>query len=300
VLTRPHPEREAAFTMIELIVGMILAAIVLGAAVVALTSMFSGASERSVDRKAAARAADVLERFERDMRSAESPERLNSPVVRDEMRAIVLWGVSKGTNGTVSAITPGNPCTTPSERSKDYCEFQDITVSNSNAVYFRADVDAGVTGHECVIWRVAADRSLWRTVRRDHRRCYTNDLGSVLSDERVLQAPPAGGPLGNSQGRSASFGYLIRYNPASDGPGQYNTIVDPTNCVSQSFYPLATNLVDMRRGFITNVTLDLSAWTTGGEATGTAASSARQRLTTSATIASRSNDDYAYATGCGQ
>lgn len=291
---------ESAFTLIELVVAMILSALVLGAVMLALTSMFTGASDRSVDRKATARAADVLERFERDMRSAESPERLNAPIIRDEMRAISLWGVSKGPTGGVSAITPGNPCATSSERAKDYCVFQDITMSHANSVWFRADVDATNDGHECVSWSVNGDGSLQRTVTANHLLCYSpGGRGAMLSDETVLAAP-ATGSLGNAQGRSASFGFLTRYNPVSDGPGKYNSIVDPGDC--QSFtYPLTVNLNDMRRGFITNVTLDLSAWTTGGDAGGTTQnSSARQRLTTSATITSRANDDFAYATGCGQ
>jgi type II secretory pathway component PulJ len=295
-----HGASESGFTLIELLVGMLLAVLVLGAAMLALTSMFTGATERSVDRKAMSRAADALERFERDMRGAESPERLNTPVVRDEMRAIVLWGVSKHPSGGVASIGPANPCPAGGiARDLDYCRFQDVTVSHANQVYFRADVDAANPGHECVSWRVQGG-ALWRRVTRDHTRCWTDSTGAELSNEEVLPAP-ASGTVGNAQGRSASFGYLVRFNPASDGPGQYNTIVDPQDCRSYSYFPLTTNLNDMRRGFITNVTLDLSAWTTGGDATGTGSkNSARQRLISSATITSRANDDFAYATGCGQ
>lgn len=302
-----HIRRESGFTLIELVVGMILAALVLGAVMLAMTSMFKGASESSVDRKAAARASDVLERFERDVRSAESPERLNSPVIRDEMRAIALWGISKGSNGTVSSITWNNPCATGSERAKDYCLFQDVTVSRADQLWFRADVDATNAGYECVAWIIQPNGALRRIVRSDHRRCYTNDFGPALTDDTMLEAP-AIGTVGNTQGRSASFGFLVRFNRQNlpqasyNGPSRYNNPnLDPANCQTFTYFPLTTNLNDMRRGFITNVTLDLSAWTTGGDATGTGAkSSARQRLTSSATIASRATDDFAYATGCGQ
>ncbi len=302
MLSSPRPT-ELGFTLIELVVGMILAVLVLGAAMLAMTSMFGGASEQSVDRTAAAKAADVLEQFQRDVTAAESPERLNEPMVRDEMRAIVLWGVSKGAGGTVSAITASNPCNTPSERAKDYCRFQDVTVARADQIWFRADVDTTHNGHECVSW-VITGGGLTRTVSSDHLRCYLGDRGgSTLSSEQLLQAP-ASAAVGNFQGRSASFGFLTRYNANSDGPAKYNTIVDATDCSSQMRYTgaddLTVNLNGMERGFITNVTLDLSAWATGGESTGTAASSARQKLTSSATIASRSNDDYAYATGCAQ
>ncbi|MCW2922444.1 MAG: hypothetical protein JWL76_2318 [Thermoleophilia bacterium] len=300
-------EREYGFTLIELVVAMILAAIVLGTVMLALTGMFSGAADRSVDRKATARAADVLERFERDVRSAESPERLNAPIIRDEMRAISLWGVSKSPSGMVSGIAWNNPCPAGPARAKDYCVFQDITVSNANQLWFRADVDATNNGHECVSWAINPDGSLQRTVTVNHLACYLGSArGATLSNETVL-SPPATATLGNSQGRSASFGFLVRFNrqgmpqASYNGPSKYNTMIDPANCQTFTYFPLTTNLTDMRRGFITNVTLDLSAWTTGGDAAGTTQkNSARQRLTTSATITSRANDDFAYATGCGQ
>jgi type II secretory pathway pseudopilin PulG len=306
VLTSPiRSDRESAFTLIELVVGMILAVLVLGAVMLAMTSMFSGASDRSVDRKAAARAADVLERFERDARSAESPERLNAPIIRDEMRAIALWGVSKSPTGSVSGIAWNNPCPAGPARAKDYCVFQDITVSNANEIWFRADVDANNPGHECVTWSIQSG-ALWRQVRSNHLRCYPDDFGGTLSNEKVLDAP-AVGSLGNAQNRSASFGFLVRFNrqgmpqASYNGPSKYNTQIDPADCETFTYFPLTSNLTDMRRGFITNITLDLSAWTTGGDVSGTTSkNSARQRLTTSATITSRANDDFAYATGCGQ
>lgn len=302
MLTSPtRTSHETAFTLIELVVGMILAVLVLSTVMLAITSMFAGASDRSVDRKSTARAADVLERFERDMRSAESPERLNAPIIRDEMRAITLWGMSKNPAGAVGPINAASPCGSAGDRLREYCIFQDVTVTHANQVWVRADVDAANNGHECVSWSINPDGSLQRTVTSNHLSCYTTSrTGAVLSNERVLPAP-ATGTLGNAQGRSASFGFLARYNPTSVGPGNYNDQIDPDDCQSVTFFPLTTNLNNMTRGFVTNITLDLSAWTTGGDAAGTTSkSSSRQRLTTSATITSRANDDFAYATGCGQ
>ncbi len=281
--------------MIELVVGMLLATIVVAAAMYALTMMFGGASEQAVDRKATARAADVMDRFQRDVAGAESPDRLNAPITRDEMRAIVLWGISKGTNGTVSAITASNPCATASERQKDYCVYSDLTVATATQLWFRSDVDATNAGHECVSWTVEPNGGLRRQVTADHRLCWpTSGRGAVLSNEVVLQPPVAA--AANAQGRSVTFSYLARYNPASSGPARYNSIVDPTDCASQ-VVPNATGLV---RGFVTNATIDLASWATGGNATGQQATGAQQRLTSSATISARANDDFAYATGCGQ
>jgi prepilin-type N-terminal cleavage/methylation domain-containing protein len=284
---------ERGFTMVELVIALVLAGVVLGVAVFGITSLLGSSSKGQVDRRNAADIADALERFERDMRAAES-DRVDGTMIRDELRASVLWGRTRTSSGSVTTIKGATVCDTPSEQSTQYCLDEDITIAQPGEVWFRADVDATNNGRECVSWRVIAGE-LWRRVTANAATCRTGAVGATLSNERVLSAPPSG--AGNIAGTSASFVFLTRYNPVAFA-APINSIVDVDQC--QSFtYPPGTTLTNRRRGYITNVTLDLAAWTTGGNAAN-ADTAARSRLTTSATIMSRATDDYNYATGCAQ
>lgn len=281
--------------MIELLIGMVLVALVMGAVFLALSSMLGGASEASVDRRAMADAADTLEQFDRDVRGAVSDARLDTPMTRDEIRAMILWGQSKNPAGAIKQM-PSNACASAAQHTWGYCRSEDITVANGNELWIRTEADASSSGSECVIWHLSGG-ALYRTVRANGLRCHPGDVGATLSTRRLLQKPGSG-TLGNSSGRSASFGYLVRFN-APAFASSVNSIVNPATC-STTVYQVNSNVPSRRRMFITNVTLDLAAWTTGGGSTSTGASAARSRLTSSATITSRGNDDYAYATGCGQ
>jgi type II secretory pathway pseudopilin PulG len=297
MLTRlDTPRREGAFTMVELVVGMLLVAVVAAAIVMGAASLFRGSSEARADRSSQRAEAEAFERFERDVRGAVSQDRIDSTLTRDEQRASVLWGRTRDGGGAVRSVSKsGDSCSSASRQSWQYCADEDVTVATANALWIRSDVDAQAVGTECVAWDITGN-ALRRRVFRNGLHCRSGDVGTLLSSQTMLQAPP-NATLGAGTAASARFSYMLRHNPA--GMATPNANVDPADCTTTNVAP-GSAPAQRYRVFVTNVTLDLASWATNGGATAKQAAGSRVRAATSASIASRSNDDYAFATGCSQ
>lgn len=261
--------RERGFTLIELIVGMVLAAIVLALVVGAIIDMF-GSSERSAmdnkAQKAAALAADTLTSDLRAMRAPQrEPRYTGSP---DSLRSMLLDGANP--NGY---------------------EIHDLLVARSTQVMFYAELvnTAGNTTVECVTWFVRpADRALIREVRSGSPSCggispTRGGGGAVLQQQEIMPAPEQARASAAAQ-VPQPFRYRLQQvrNPANP---------DPSTCTTPTPTPGPLN-APLQRAQVTNVLMDLRSFVAGRVASGD------QQLQSSATITARQSMEYRYAIGC--
>ncbi|MCW2961290.1 MAG: hypothetical protein JWM25_1105 [Thermoleophilia bacterium] len=289
---------ESAFTLIELLIALVLAGVVFGVGGLLVTSIFLGSSQSRAERRSGQQASTVLERFERDVRYAQSPDVLDHPRSGDDLRGLLLWGKSRTPAGQLVELVPDQCSSSVAVAQSDFCRFEDITVATSTDLWVRSDVrnaTAADDGVECVRWEVR-DRALWRTVHRagpepDCRRIGGSvRAGQQVESERMLGAPITQ-DTGNTERRAASLGYLIVWNPIA-AAAPVGSIVDPTTCQTrQTNYTAGPS--GRERSFVTTITLDLAATTTASQGT-----AARSRYAVSASLQGRANDDYVRAAGC--
>ncbi|MCW2956880.1 MAG: hypothetical protein JWO69_1749 [Thermoleophilia bacterium] len=289
---------ERGFTMIELLVAMVLSTVVFGVAALVASSLFVGTSHSNAGRVSSKRASTVLERFDRDVRYAQSPDVVDRPRAGDDLREMLLWGQSRDATGRIVRTSPDECNASAQVALRDFCQFEDITRATATELWVRSDVrNATVAddGVECVRWEIRSG-ALWRTVHRprptlDCRRIgSTSYLGAVVEDEELLPAPPTS-TTGNVERRAASLGYLVSWNPGA-GARTSGSIVDPTSCSTQQT-DYATAPTGRQRTFIVTVTLDLAA-----NARASHGAAGRSRYAVSASLLGRSNDDYVRAAGC--
>ena len=289
---------EQGFTLIEMVIATALMTVVFAMAALFASSMFVGSSKSNASRLSAQRAATVLERFERDVRYAQSPDVLDRPRSGDDLRGMLLWGQSRDASDNVVVTSPQDCSQSLEVASRDFCRFEDITSATATELWVRSDVrnaTAADDGVECVRWEIRAG-ALWRTVHRagpepDCRRVAGGTrLGEQVESERLLEAPSTT-QNGNSEQRAASLGYLVTWNPAAAGSA-VGAIVDPSGCRTQQT-DYATAPTGRQRTFVSTVTLDLASNTQGGKDT-----SSRSRYAVSAALMGRANDEYVRAAGC--
>ncbi|MCW2924820.1 MAG: hypothetical protein JWM98_2224 [Thermoleophilia bacterium] len=299
LILHPGPTREGAFTLVELVVAMVIGTIVFGIGALVASSLFVGGAHSNATRLANGEASTVLERFERDVRFAQSPDVLDHPRSGDDLRGLLLWGQSLDDSGNPIVTTPDQCSASLAYASRDFCRFEDITVASATELWVRSDVrnaTAADDGVECVRWEVR-NGALWRSVNSagpepDCRRIGgTKRLGRLVEDEEMLAAPASGSGTGNVEGRAASFGYLIVWNPRAAGTPT-GSIVDPTTCTTQQT-SYTNGPTGRQRTFITTATLDLAANTHASQG-----AAARSRYAVSASLMGRQNDEYVRAAGC--
>lgn len=287
----------AGFTLVELVVVMAIATVVFGLTGGIVMSMVGSSSQSNTTRESARRATTVLERFEQDVRFAQSPDVVERPRAGDDLRNMLLWGVSRTPAGAITTTKPDECNTSVTTALRDFCSYEDLTVATSKSLWMRSDVrssTAADNGTECVRWELRSG-ALWRTVYREGPAPDCRLIGGVahtgtrVEDVRMLDAPP--GQLGRGDGDAGAFGYMVVYNPvAASRPS--GTIVTPAGC--DTMQPaIGAPLVGVQRTFVATVTLDLSSVVVGAQQT-----AARNRYAVSASILGRATDDYARAAGC--
>jgi prepilin-type N-terminal cleavage/methylation domain-containing protein len=290
---------ERGFTLIEMVIVLAIATAVFGVTGGVVMSMVGGSSQSATTSQSARKASAVLARFEQDVRFAQSPDVVEHPRAGDDLRNMLLWGVSRTPAGDIVHTTPDQCNQSVDVALRDYCQYEDFTYATSTQLWMRSDVRSATAaddGTECVRWEIRSG-ALWRTVHKpgpapDCRLIGgTMHVGPVVEDTRMLDAPPANSGLGRLDGSAAGFGYMVIYNPtaASHPTG---TIVEPSGCVTQQ-PTIGTPLVGPQRTFVSTVTLDLSAVVAGSQST-----AARNRYAVSASVLGRATDDYARAAGC--
>jgi prepilin-type N-terminal cleavage/methylation domain-containing protein len=261
--------REHGFTLIELVVGLVLATIVMALLVGAIIDMF-GSSERSaMDNKAQRAAALAADTLTSDLRAMRAPEReprfTGSP---DSLRTMLLDG--------------DNP---------NGYEIHDLLVASPTQVMFYAELinTAGNTTVECVTWFVRpADQALIREVRAWSANCggvtpTRGGGGAVLQQQEIMPAPERDRA---SAAAKVPEPFRYRLQQVADPADP-----DPTTCTTPA--PTAGPLASaLRRDQVTNVLMDLRSFVAGRVASGD------QQLQSSATITARQSMEYRYAIGC--
>lgn len=266
---RTPASREQAFTLIELVVGLVLATIVMALLVGVIIDMF-GASERSaMDNKAQRAAALAADTLTSDLRAMRAPEReprfTGSP---DSLRSMIL-----------DADNPNG------------YEIHDLLLASPTQVMFYAELinTGGNSTVECVTWFVRpTDQALIREVRAWSRNCAgvaptRGGGGAVLQQQEIMPAPErARASAAAKVPQPFRYRLMVVRNPANP---------DPSTCVTPAPMtgPLASPL---QRDQVTNVLLDLRSFVAGRVASGD------QQLQSSATITSRQSMEYRYGIGC--
>lgn len=265
----PSTADEGAFTLVELIVGLVLAGLVMALLSGAIIDMF-GSSERSaMDNKAQRAATLAADTLTADLRAMRAPQReprfTGSP---DSLRSMLL----------------------DNDNPNNY-EIHDLLRATPTQVMFYAELinaPPNVTV-ECVTWFVRpADLALIREVRAGSSNCAGATTtrgggGAVLQEQEIMPAP--------EQERSSAaakvpepFRYRLQQVRDPADP-------DPSTCTTPAPTPgpLGSTL---QRDQVTNVLMDLRSFVAGRVASGD------QQLQSSATIVARQSMEYRYAIGC--
>jgi type II secretory pathway pseudopilin PulG len=273
VLTR----RETAFTLVELVIGMILLMIVIGGVIYAVTQLSNGSSSLTANRAAQRDALEAMEQMRHDVSAARSPALEQFTGRRETLRDIVYF--------SDDSITPDandrsrNLCGGVAVRGARYVScMQSITFADRDEIWFRAAVN-NVSGSvaECVGYKVVGGE-LRRLVSSDWRNCGPGVGGTT---QTVLLK--GNGQLNTSRG-GTMFTYTLRYQPGL----VQNQLADPAGC--RTFRTSAPN--QRLTAFISTVDIDLSGFATSRDEGAVAG------LTTSSAITAHIAGDYAFATGC--
>lgn len=215
---------EAAFTLVELLIGMVLAAIALAMIMGVIGSMSDNANRsaaKTTSLKSTLMAADQLTT---DLRAARAPERaprfVGSP---DGLRDVLL----RNTNPKLLA--------------------HDILVAEPSRLVFFAEVFANSNGTECIEWAVQNNGGLHRTVRSFSASC---GGGTVLQASAIM--PPRSTGIANAARADPPFSYrLLRQ------PDPTNEELDPGACTTPK---RATANTRLERDQIVGVDLNLRSF----------------------------------------
>ena len=252
---------DAGFTMVELLVGLVLATIVMALLFGVVLDMF-GASERSaMDGKAQRSATHAADMLTADLRAMRAPQRepryTGSP---DNLRSMLLRGINP--NGY---------------------EVHDLLVARPDQVTFYAELvnTAGNSTVECVSWFVRPDGGLQRDVRRYAAGC-PGGGGAVIQSELIMPPPERARATAAATVPNPFSFKLLRVANTNDP--------DPSTCTTPP--PAPGPLTGVQLDQVTNVDMDLRSFVAGRMASGD------QHLQSSVTITSRQGMEYRYAIGC--
>lgn len=254
--------RDDGFTMIEMVVGMVLAGITLVLVVGVVMGAFD-AGERSGVRTKAQRAAVLAsEQLNADLRAMRAPQRdayyTGSP---DRLRAILLGGSNPGV-----------------------LQVHDLLEATPTRVRFFAEIvnQPPPNTVECVTWEVTPSGALHRTVRAYSPSCA--GTGAALQQREVMPAAPTSGTVVAAAKAPDPFRYTLLQQPQPNAASP-----NPAACTTPTLATLPTVL---GRDQVTSISMDLRAFVVR------AGSHGDQQLRTTASIASRQNIEYRYALGC--
>jgi prepilin-type N-terminal cleavage/methylation domain-containing protein len=251
--------RDAGFTLVELVIGMVLGTIVLALIVGAVIDMF-GSSERSAMKQKSQRATvAAVEQLTSDLRAARAPER--EPFYTgsaDNLRNLLLF-----------------------QRNPTNLLVHDLVAATPNRIVFYAELVNSSRRPECVTWAVQGDGSMRRTVRPFSANCLAGG-GAALQDTMVMPPPE------RTRATAASaipnpFSYRLLQHPASTNP------VRPNACTTPTLTNLTTTL---QLDQATSVEMDLRSFVAGRVAHGD------QELISAVSIVSRQAQEYRFAIGC--
>lgn len=262
---------DRGFTLIEVLIGMVLSAIVLTIIGAALVSAF-GSSERSALKSKAQRATSkASEQLTSDLRAARAPQRepryVGSP---DNLRAVLLE--TKNPDGWL---------------------VEDIVHADSTSVIFYAELFNGQDGAECVTWQMTPQRALLRTVRAHSSDC-VGAPGTTLQATEVM--PPSERRIASEAAQvNDPFAYdmLVQASPLDPE-------LDARNCSLQESQPAAgvdkpgtpVDEAAQSRNQIVGIRLDLRSFVHARGARGD------QQLVSHVSLPARQSLEYRYAIGC--
>lgn len=258
-MTADRPQQRA-FTMVEVLVGLVLTAIVMTMLFAGVLDLFHS-SDRTTQRVKAQRASvKAFERLTEDLRAARAPQRIpgeyGSP---DRLRIMIR-------NPALAVSRDGIPLL-----------VSDLVVGRPDQLRFHAEVVPDRAGDECVEWRIVAGGALERIVRPASGTCATSNQ-QPLQRIQVMPPPAAAADLGAP--RPFSFRTLRNPDPA---------VTRPT-CVAGHATDLGTDL--RRLNEVVAVDMDLRAFVVGRGGRG------EQQLSGSISLIARQAYEYRYALGC--
>lgn len=249
---------EAGFTLVELVVGMVLGAIVLALIVGVVIDML-GASERAgTESKAQKAAVAAAEMLTSDLRAMRAPQR--EPIFTgsaDNLRNLILL-----------------------DQNPMGLQVHDLTFAGPTRVTFFAEVVNASPSTECVTWEVIADGALQRSVRP-----YAPDCGNgavpPLQQSQVMP-PPERARASAAVTIPTPFRYRSMVQPTPATP-------DPDACTTPVRSSTAS---EIQRDQVVGIDMDLRIFVAGRVSRGD------QELITSASIPSRQSQEYRFAIGC--
>lgn len=162
MLSRPLLRRECAFTMVEVLVGLLLSTLVIVLLIGALIDMFSSSDRSAARSKAQRSAVSAGELLMNDLRAMRAPQR--EPLFTgsaDNLRNLILFG-----------------------QNQSNLLVHDLLVATPTRVTFYAETVNAAADAECITWQVMADGSMRRTVRAHTAGCAS--AGAVLQQSEVM------------------------------------------------------------------------------------------------------------------
>jgi prepilin-type N-terminal cleavage/methylation domain-containing protein len=276
---------ESGFTLVELMLVLVLAAVVLGMISFMIIRSSTATNDTAVGRSAQRQALDALDTMRRDLSVARSPAVTEWTGRREHLRAILYSNLS---------AVPGLPtmssqlmCGTAPAVAYNEC-MRDIVYADGQQLWFRADAMSGAAwaGYECVGYDVipgatAAERQLVRYISADWKGCgpalaATAERQTLVRSDATLTTTP--------------FSYTMRFRPGWVGGG-----ANPSLCTtSQLPTPAPGVIVNQALNFISAIKVELDAVVVdkGRHA-------AAGGLRTTVALQGRTSGDHAYAVGCG-
>ena len=257
---------ERAFTLIELIVGMVLSLIVLGILFSVVLDSFQGADRSSARRKAQQSATKAADLLTADLRAAAANQRdprfYGSP---DSLRHLILQ-----------------------EDDGDGMSVHDIVVATDSQLRFYSDVDSDTRGPECVTWEVvggALQRSVHALDGTRYGGCGAGALALTrISETRVIPAPSSDAAV--TPAPPFAYRMLRVQDPSNPDPGTCQTVESGAGGIGPN--------QRLARDQVIAVHLDIQAFVTRRGTSGD------QRQRTTVSIPSRQSVEYRYALGCAQ
>lgn len=261
---REFTREERGFTLVEMLVAIVLAAIVLGVTALVVIQSFTGSNDAASHTRAHASAAEIAERFGSDVRGARALGRDGSFVID----LITLEGAIDDNSDIF-------------EQTQEV-DWRDIVVAAPNRLVLQVDVVDEAVGTksvpECVEW-VVPSGTTWavqRIVRQYTAKCAGGGGAVVESD--VLTQPTNLRPRPGTGGTPPLFDYT------------YTVAVAAGGCTTAT----ASSPTAIQRNRIVGLAIDYDSLQVQRD------SAARSNARETVALRSRAGADYQTAMGCDQ